>query len=298
MFFAIRLGVPASDRNFRMLGRDEPPVVAALVRAVVPGILPSDLQISPEDVVDPGIDLGTRRREADWVALFEPAGLLHVEAQGYRDPELFDRIVDYHAALYLRFHHRVVHTVVVWFIVPPPEQRTQMIRSGNLVIHLHTVVIPEFPAERLLQDPLSACFAPAANPGDMSEAELCLRVARLLKDNHASLRQWTMALRAADMVGRYKLMADAARKVDTPPVIIEELYQLMHEKGIEEGIEKGIEKGELRAARAALRRVLIRRKLPFGPSELARIETCEHLPTLERWHDQALDAQTTVDALA
>jgi hypothetical protein len=51
------------------------------------------------------------------------------------------------------------------------------------------------------------------------------------------------------------------------------------------------------ADRAALRRVLARRKLPLHADEQARIDACTDLPTLERWLEQAVDAASVAEAL-
>ncbi|MGK3966419.1 hypothetical protein WMF38_19810 [Sorangium sp. So ce118] len=69
------------------------------------------------------------------------------------------------------------------------------------------------------------------------------------------------------------------------------------EKGLEQGIEKGLEAGRLVEARAVLRRLLTRRQLAPSADELARIEACGDLVTLERWLDQSLTAETAADAL-
>lgn len=50
-------------------------------------------------------------------------------------------------------------------------------------------------------------------------------------------------------------------------------------------------------ARSALRRVLARRKLALSAADEARINACTDLPTLERWHEQAVEAQSAAEAL-
>ena len=50
-------------------------------------------------------------------------------------------------------------------------------------------------------------------------------------------------------------------------------------------------------ARSALRRVLARRKLALSAEEEARIDACTDLATLERWHDQAVEAPSAAEAL-
>jgi hypothetical protein len=58
-----------------------------------------------------------------------------------------------------------------------------------------------------------------------------------------------------------------------------------------------IEKGQLVGARAALRRVLARRQLAPAPADEARIDSCDDLSTLERWHDQSVTAASVAEAL-
>ncbi|MGK3990468.1 hypothetical protein WME99_45905 [Sorangium sp. So ce136] len=83
-------------------------------------------------------------------------------------------------------------------------------------------------------------------------------------------------------------------------VLLEEspdVQQELLELGIEKGREKGIETGRLVEARAVLRRLLARRQLAPSADELARIEACGDLVTLERWLDQSPTAETAADAL-
>jgi hypothetical protein len=56
--------------------------------------------------------------------------------------------------------------------------------------------------------------------------------------------------------------------------------------------------GRLTEARAALRRVLVRRQLMLTQGHDAQIEACTDLATLERWLDQAVTALSVSDALA
>jgi hypothetical protein len=66
---------------------------------------------------------------------------------------------------------------------------------------------------------------------------------------------------------------------------------------IEKGRTEGLTSGQAIAARSALRRVLARRQIALTPVELARIETCDDLATLERWLDQAVTAASLAEAL-
>lgn len=81
------------------------------------------------------------------------------------------------------------------------------------------------------------------------------------------------------------------------PVIIEDLVRIGEDLGLERGLEQGRIEGRLVHARAALRRVLDVRKLALTPEQDERIEACAELPTLDRWHDQAVLANTAMEAL-
>ncbi|WP_438030164.1 hypothetical protein [Sorangium sp. So ce233] len=87
-----------------------------------------------------------------------------------------------------------------------------------------------------------------------------------------------------------------ARRQHILEVLLEASPQVQ-ERLIEKGIEKGIGEGRLAEARAALRRVLARRKLDLSPEDDARIEACVELATLERWHDQSITAASASEAL-
>ncbi|WP_437510170.1 hypothetical protein [Sorangium sp. So ce1099] len=84
---------------------------------------------------------------------------------------------------------------------------------------------------------------------------------------------------------------------DVQQQLLEQGIEKGREQGIEKGREKGIEAGRLVEARALLCRLLVRRQLAPSADELARIEACGDLVTLERWLDQSLTAETAADAL-
>jgi predicted transposase YdaD len=67
--------------------------------------------------------------------------------------------------------------------------------------------------------------------------------------------------------------------------------------GLEAGRVAGLEAGALREARRAVGRVLSRRGLAVSAEQQAKLDTCEDLATLERWHDQAITAPSADEAL-
>lgn len=65
----------------------------------------------------------------------------------------------------------------------------------------------------------------------------------------------------------------------------------------DELVQEAVDHARLAEARGALRSVLARRKLEPSPEDEARINGCVDLPTLNRWHDQAVDSPSVADAL-
>lgn len=65
-----------------------------------------------------------------------------------------------------------------------------------------------------------------------------------------------------------------------------------------QGREEGRQEGQLLQARAALRRVLVARKLVPSAAEKARIDACTDLAELDRWLERALVAPTVAEVLA
>ncbi len=74
------------------------------------------------------------------------------------------------------------------------------------------------------------------------------------------------------------------------------LRNLLQRKGFE-SLEDVTTQGRLLEARAAVSRVLHRRKLPPSPEEQARIDACADLDTLARWIEEASVAGSAADAL-
>ena len=69
------------------------------------------------------------------------------------------------------------------------------------------------------------------------------------------------------------------------------------EKRVEEGRRDALREGRLTEARAALRSVLTKRGLAPSAEDEAKIDACTRTATLRRWHDQAIDAASVVEAL-
>jgi hypothetical protein len=64
-----------------------------------------------------------------------------------------------------------------------------------------------------------------------------------------------------------------------------------------EAVAEAVRETRLEDARSVLRRVLALRKLALAPDDEARIDACADTATLECWHDQAMVASTTAEAL-
>ena len=80
-------------------------------------------------------------------------------------------------------------------------------------------------------------------------------------------------------------------------VSTQNIVEKLRDEGRNEGRKEGRNEGQLTQARAAVRRVLALRKLVPSRADEARIDACTDLATLERWHEQAIVAQSVADAL-
>jgi hypothetical protein len=174
-----------------------------------------------------------------------------------------------------------------------------VIVRGNVTLRVRVVVLPEIPAEDLLQDPNTACFAPCADSSQLSAEALCLEVARVLRD-HATGRELHMAVVAAAIRGRYNLMIKAMEAAKIEPVVIEDLVEIGRDMGLAEGVEKGraegVEKGRaegVEAARAMLFEAIAARGLLLSADQRERIALVRSLATLQKWHRAALQAEST-----
>jgi hypothetical protein len=260
--------VASTDRAFRALARASPRVIVALVRRLAPALV----DVADDEIValdDPHVDVPAHPREADFVARVGDPAILHVECQGYRDPEFSERVFTYHLALTLRHPERRVRTCALWLRTPAPEQRAPIVRRGDVAIALTPIVLGELVAEWLLSSDETACFAHAG----------------------AHPRERAMAAVAAASRGRYAEFVRAMEKADMEPVIIEDLVDYGYEQGLEEGMERGLERGlaeGLERGRAeecvrARLAVLEARRLAANDAQLARVRECRDVARLEAW---------------
>ena len=71
----------------------------------------------------------------------------------------------------------------------------------------------------------------------------------------------------------------------------------VREKARKEVREEERTKARVLEARAALRRVLVRRELVLSAEDEARIDACTNLATLRHWLDEATVASSAAEAL-
>lgn len=291
--------MPFSDRAFRALVRELPEVLECLLDVTLGGALALEQPLTPENVDDPNLDLPPTV-EADSVARSGDV-VLHTECQAYRDPGFEERLFRYHLLLVLRFPKSRVETVAYWLTRPARSRRKGVIVRNSVTVRVRMVVLPELPAELLLENPRTVCFAPCADAAGMSEEELCAEVARRLKDDRASDRELHMAVVAAAMRRRYHLMIHAMQAANVEPVVIEDLVRIGEDLGIEKGLEQGRAEGRaegIDAAREMLLETLVARGLAPTDAERARIELETSLERLRAWHRAALRAESMAGVLA
>jgi hypothetical protein len=291
----------ATDRAFRALGRAEPDTLLALVRALAPDLLPPHLAAATRLVsADARLDTPDPSLEVD-LALHQIAGpiLWHLEGQGYKDLAFPDRVLRYHLGLVLRHWDREVRTIAIWLVIPAPEEALELMRKGAVSVLVKHLVLPRARISQLLLDPKTACFALAGDDEGRGDAVVAQQTVAVLQTHKASLRQWQMAAVAARSRSheRYRAMVKAMDSAGVQSVIIEDLIHIGEEYGFDRGHQAGLQAGLVREARRSVGRVLSRRGLVVTAEQQARLDGCEDLATLERWHDQAITAASADEAL-
>jgi hypothetical protein len=262
----------ATDRIFRALGRTNPEALVDLARLFAPGAIPPDARITPASVDDPHLDAPPPPLHADWIARLDERELLHFECQGYRDSDFPDRVFDYHLRLVVRYASFRVRTIALWLIEPPEEQTLEVITRGDVQIRITSLVLPRLSAAALLTTPLTACFAPGADAGDWSAAELCARVARALRESNAGWHARQMACVVAAIRGRYKEMVKAMKQENIEQVLSIELIQILKDLEYEKARLRGLADGLLAAYEARFSAV--------PPEHRAAIEAIDDEATL------------------
>jgi hypothetical protein len=276
--------MPKSDRAFRALARELPDVVAELLRAVAPSLVPVGAVLVPDDLAPTHLDALPPELDADWAARVASDLLIHTECQGYRDHAFGERVLWYHIGFALRHRgKRRVSTVALWLIEPPDVAPKDTVTVGDITVKVTTVVLPKVQASVLLAHPATACFAAGADAEGRSNEALCADVAAALKLRQATWPERHMAVVAAAMRGRYDAMVTAMEQANMEPVVIEDLVKF------------GEDRGEVRRARADLRRVFARRRLVVGAEDEARIDACADLDTLDHWLDEAIVATNAAE---
>jgi hypothetical protein len=290
--------MPNSDRAFRALARAQPDVIAALISAVAPGILPAGAVLVPDDVAPTHLDGLPPEMDADFAARVSADALTHVECQGYRDHGFEARTLWYHLGFALRNRaKRRVRTVALWLRAPPRGHPRDEMRVDDITVKVTTVVLPQVRASLLLARPQTACFAAGANKEHRSADELCAEVAAALRARRASWAERHLAVVAAAMRGRYMSMVRAMEQANLEPVVIEDLVKFGEDRGLKKGLKRGRAQGRQEEECGTLRRVLALRKLPLSAAQDKQIDACADLATLRRWLDQAVFAESAAEAL-
>jgi flagellar biosynthesis/type III secretory pathway protein FliH len=234
----------ATDRTFRAMARAEPHLLLALLGLLSPETVSDPTEIRPLDVLATGVDVPPPPADADWVGrLTSRRKILHVESQGYRDRGFLQRLVRYHTALALRFVRWKVETFALWIVRPPRRQRTNTVTWRGITVKVHSFVLREVPASRLLASPVTACFAPVGDPQGMTPAEVCERVVRTLAESNASWYQWAIAQTMANVAGWKDIMKETIQKLERPDIILVDFVEFGKVEGRKEGRREGRQEG-------------------------------------------------------
>jgi hypothetical protein len=282
--------VAKTDRAFRALSRQEPEIIAALLRAVKPGLISPRTTLVPDDVAPTHVDALPPELDADWVVRVNQDEVLHVECQGYRDVSFSERALWYHLGLALRYRNsRRVRTAALWLVPLAESQREEIVQVHDISVRMTMIDLTRVSAARLLEDDRTACFAAGADAGNWTNALLCQKIAAILVQRRASWAERHMAVVAAAMRKRYDAMVSAMEQANLEPVIIEDLVRIGEDIGFDRGVDK-----ERRDTYARLFKHRLGRALT--PEEITSLEQrCAHL-RVERLDDVLFNLNK--DALA
>lgn len=103
-------------------------------------------------------------------------------------------------------------------------------------------MLPDLPAELLLQSSMTMCFAVGGALGEMSVNTVCTRVVKVMLRSGASEAAWRVARVVAAGAGRYEAFMDAIDQVRTRPPLTDDLVRY----GIDVGYRRGKQRGLLR----------------------------------------------------
>lgn len=267
-----------TDRAFRALAQERPELLLALLRVAGVELARHDVDVVPDDVADSQL-VAPASPAADLVARLGPDALLHVECQGYRDPDFADRVLRYHLTLVLRYPSRRVHTVALWVIRPPARQRNT--------------------------SEVTVCFAAGADGGGSNDDELCDAIVQRLQAAGAGKREFEIAAVLATTTGRYDAMVSSMQRAKVETVILEDLVHFGEDRGFargvqegrEQGIEQGIEQGRSLLV-ATLFDILASRGLHPTPEERERIDRERSVDTVRRWCHRACIASSVEEMLS
>jgi hypothetical protein len=127
--------------------------------------------------------------------------------------------------------------------------------------------------------------------------ELLRFVLMKTEDPEIKARQKLIAKVYVDMTPEVKAEMKAEVKAEVEAEVKAKVKAEVIAEVTDEILEDGRQEGLVTEARSMLRRVLSRRKLALSAEDEARIDACADLPTLERWFDRAIEANTASEAL-
>jgi hypothetical protein len=212
-----------------------------------------------------------------------------MECQGYGDKSFLSRLFKYHVHFVVRYPGYRVRTVALWLVEPPQVQRLEVIQRGSLRLSIRSLVLARLSAARMLKNPLLACFAAGAAPGEWTADELCERVAEALRRRNATEQECEFALVAAAMRGRYKEMVKAMKRERLKPVVSIDLLRYSEDVGYAKGRKRGTREG----LRTALLSTLDARHLRLSNASKRRIVEESSVMRLKRWVRRAATASRT-----
>src|SRR2546423_2538287 len=233
-------------------------------------------------------------------------GLLHIEVQAYRDPEMQVRLLEYNVLASRQYSHIPVYPYVICLledanVVDPPFTRRFL--NGEEVHRFYYQVIRlwDIPAETLLHSGWTGLLPLVSLTRSGKQPEMV----KEMIDRLAEANEWDLLAISRLMGGltfkkgperewfrkRFDMFQDILKESWVYQEIGQEFLEQGYEKGIEKGLEQGLEKGLEQGLEKGLEkgREQERQKRVEGQRQMLMSLVETHFPEITRQAQQYID---------
>ncbi len=232
----------------------------------------------------------------------DKSGLLHIEVQAYRDPQMQVRLLEYNVLASRQYSHIPVYSYVICLlevadVVDPPFTRRFL--NGEEVHRFYYQVIRlwDIPAETLLHSGWTGLLPLVSLTRSGKQPEMV----KEMIDRLAEANEWDL-LAISRLIGgltfkkgperewfrkRFDMFQDILKESWVYQEIGQEFLEQGYEKGLEKGLKKGLEKGLEQGLELGRKQERQKRVQELRLVFMSLVET--HFPEITRQAQQYID---------